>query len=89
MVLVAAAALLLPGLAWGYLLLGRRPLPPLERLLVGIGLSVVLVPLSIYLAHRIVGMPITRGSSAAVLAVLLALPLGVLLMRRRWDPPKD
>lgn len=85
--------LLAPGLAWSFVLfpLGRRMDAPreapgidwIERVAIAFGLSIALVPLSIFLLNYFLKVPVNTWSVALIVLVLTLAPIGYLYVQRR------
>lgn len=85
---VAAAVagfLVLPGLAWTYLL--GDDVDRIERAVLAVGLSVAMLVAVLYGLHLFVGQPMTLATGAAVAAVLTLVPAGAAAWRRRSGAP--
>lgn len=85
---VAAAVagfLVLPGLAWTYLL--GDDVDRVERAVLAVGLSVATLVAALYGLHLLVGQPMTLATGAAVAAVLTLVPAGAAAWRRRSGAP--
>jgi len=73
--------LFLPGLAWSYVFFRRGEIDPVERLAISFGLSVAIVPLSVFWMNYIFRIKIT-GVSVTLLVLLLILS-AILIHRIR------
>ena len=77
--------LLVPGLAWSFVLFYRKEITWLERTVFSIGLSVALVPISVFLANRYLDVSINLLNTIMVILIVTALPAPwfYLKLRRR------
>lgn len=67
--------LFVPGLFWSFLLFPKRGGDTIERLALSFGLSMVLAPLAIYSANKLLGIGITWFSAIIILVLLSLAPL--------------
>ena len=75
--------LLVPGLAWSFVLFDRKEITWLERTVFSIGLSVALVPISVFLANRYLDVSINFLNSLVIVLVVTALPGPWLYIKQR------
>ncbi len=75
--------LLIPGLAWSFVLFNKPEITWLERTVFSIGLSVALVPISVFLANRYLNVSINILNSIIVISVVSALPGPWLYLKQR------
>ncbi len=66
-------SLFLSGFAWSFVILGSKDVWSLERVMVSIGLSITIVPLTLLLLNLLFGVGVTLLSASIVIAVLIAL----------------
>lgn len=86
-----------PGLAWSFIFFPRvRPIEApketpgidwIERVAISFGLSVALVPLSVFFLNFFLKVPINTWSVILIVALLSAAPLGYLYWKRK-NPPR-
>ena len=70
----------LPGFAWTYVLFRRVNI--IERLVLSIGLSIVLVTLSLIVLHVLFGMSITGNNALLTIIVITIIAVAVILLKR-------
>ena len=75
--------LVLPGLSWGAVLLQQDAMRWPARLLVSVGLSMVIMPLTVFWLNLTLGVPVTVLSLALMTLSVSAVP-GGLLAWKRW-----
>ena len=74
-VIGGALALFVPGYAWTLILFAKKEIDAIERFALSIGLSIALVPLTVFYLNRFAGVPINLTSIVAVVLTLTAVPL--------------
>jgi len=74
--------LFVPGLAWTYALFSNKEIDLTERIALALGLSMAMVPLSLFYLHNLAGMRIDLANSAYVIILLTAAALCVILLKR-------
>ena len=67
--------LVVPGLAWSYVLFARRQIDHIERVALSFGLSVALVPLAVFWLNWLFQMKITLLNTSLVVCGLTAVAL--------------
>ena len=75
--------LLLPGLAWSFVLLHKRTITWLERVVASVGLSMALLVVTLFVANRFFRVSINLRSSAVIVLLLVTVALLVALLQRR------
>lgn len=75
-------AFFVPGLSWSYLLFARREVPIIERVAISIGLSMALVPLTMFWLAWLVNVKVTMVNTVLVVLALTAVPLVILWGRK-------
>jgi len=75
--------LIAPGLAWTFVILPSNRAPWPERLGWSIGLSIIIVPLSVFWANLALGVPVTPWAIALVLLAVTSLPAALSFARGR------
>ncbi len=65
--------LFLPGFAWSFVLLGDKQIWSLERIVISIGLSIAIVPLTVLLLNYLVGVAVTFLNVSLIIVSLIAL----------------
>lgn len=76
--------LFIPGFAWTYLFFDRDEIDVVERIALSFGLSIALVPLSVFYLNYLFGMQITLVNCAIIISVLILAPLGWLRVKRHY-----
>ncbi|WP_214045134.1 DUF1616 domain-containing protein [Methanomethylovorans sp.] len=72
----------LPGLTWTYALFESKEIDLLERIALALGLSLTMVPLSLFYLHNLAGMRIDLTNSVYVVLLLIAVALSLIVFRR-------
>lgn len=80
-VLGAVLLLFLPGFAWSFVFWGRGQIEWLDRIVLSLAISIGLVPLTIFIAHKLFGMPINATSSIIVVTCLIVLALILIFIK--------
>ncbi len=75
-------ALFLPGFAWSFVILGSKDVWTLERMMISIGLSIAIVPLTLLLLSFL-GVGITFLSVILVIFALVVLAVALRLVGDR------
>ncbi len=78
----AAFVLFVPGLAWSYVFFDRKSIDWIERVALAFGLSIVLVPLSIFWLNCLFHMKVTVLSTSATTGSLVVLALASATARK-------
>lgn len=73
--------LFVPGLAWTYALFDKKEIDLLERVALSLGLSLVMVPLSLFYLFNLLGIRINLANSVSVVLLLTAAAVCVILLR--------
>jgi uncharacterized membrane protein len=73
--------LFLPGLAWSFVFFKKEEIDVIERIAISFGLSIAIVPLSIFWLNYFLGMKITQLNVSLVILALIALALGIIKKR--------
>ena len=76
--------LFIPGFAWTYLFFDRDEIDVVERIALSFGLSIALVPLSVFYLNYLFGVRITLVNCAIIISVLILAPLGWLRVKRHY-----
>lgn len=74
-------AFFVPGLAWTYVLFGNKEIDPVERIALSLGLSMVMVPLSMFYLYNLVGIRINLANSISIVFLLTVSAVVVILLR--------
>ena len=74
---------LVPGLIWSFALFNKEEISWLERTVFSIGLSMALVPVSVFLANRYLNVSINFLNSIVIILVVSALPGPWLYLKQR------
>jgi uncharacterized membrane protein len=76
--------LFLPGLAWSYVFFARKNIDWIERLALSFGLSIALVPLSVFWLNWLFHMKITLLNTSLTVCGLVIIA-GVYILARRYS----
>jgi len=76
--------LFIPGFAWTYLFFDRDEIDVVERIALSFGLSIALVPLSVFYLNYLFGVRITLVNCAIIISVLTLAPLGWFRVKRYY-----
>ena len=76
--------LFIPGFAWTYLFFDRDEIDVVERIALSFGLSIALVPLSVFYLNYLFGVRITLVNCAIIISVLTLAPLGWFRVKRHY-----
>ncbi|WP_298684212.1 DUF1616 domain-containing protein [uncultured Methanomethylovorans sp.] len=82
MLIGSLLVLFLPGLTWTYALFENREIDLIERIALALGLSLAMVPLSLFYLHDLAGMRIDLANSVYVVLLLTAVALCIIMFRR-------
>jgi uncharacterized membrane protein len=74
--------LFLPGFVWSFLFFEKGKIDWIERAALSFGLSLALVPLTVFWLNFLFNMKVTWFNTMLVVSALIALPLIYLLIRR-------
>ena len=74
--------LFIPGFTWTYLFFDRDEIDVIERIALSFGLSIALVPLSVFYLNYLFGVRITLVNCAIIIIVLTLAPLGWIRVKR-------
>ena len=74
--------LFMPGFAWSYVFFTRKKIDWIERVALSFGLSIVLVPLTVFWLNWLFHIRITLLNTSLVVCVLIAIPTAYILIRR-------
>ena len=77
----SALILFLPGLSWSFLLLRRERVHLAERVALSFGLSMVLMPLTVFLLHLTIGFKVTLMNVGLVALALSTTPMMYVTIR--------
>ena len=70
-------------MAWSFVLINKPEITWLERTVFSIGLSLALVPISVFLANRYLNVSINLLNSILIILVVSALPAPWLYLKQR------
>ena len=77
--------LFVPGFAWSYVFFARRKIDWIERLALSVGLSIALVPLTVFWFNWLLDVRITLLNTSLIVCGQTALALvGVWIRRKSW-----
>ena len=74
--------LFLPGFIWSFVFFFKREIDWVERIALSIGLSIAIVPLTVFWLNWLFDVRITLLNTSLAVCVLIALPAAYLLVRR-------
>ena len=74
--------LFVPGFAWSYVFFIKKHIDWVERLALSFGLSIALVPLTVFWLHFIFRIGITLLNTSLVVCGLTAIPVAYILFMR-------
>lgn len=75
MVLGSIFVLFIPGFAWSFAFFKKEEIDVIERIALSFGLSIALVPLSVFYLNYLFHIKITALNSFLVIIVLTVIPL--------------
>ena len=75
--------LFLPGLVWSFVFFNKKEIDWIERIALSFGLSIALVPLSVFWMNYLLKVKINLINVSIVIAILILLPSIYLLFKRR------
>lgn len=82
MVFGTVFVLFIPGFAWSFVFFRREEIDWIERIALSFGLSIALVPLTIFWLNSFFDVRITLINSFIVVLILTLVPVIYLLLRR-------
>lgn len=85
LVLVVFFALFLPGFAWSWVFFPGKELDWLERAALGFGLSIAMVPLTVFALDRVFGVGINSLNVFLEITALVILGLGLGHALKRFN----
>ena len=74
--------LFLPGFIWSFIFFFKREIDWVERIGLSIGLSIAIVPLTVFWLNWLFDVRITLLNTSLAVCVLIALPAAYLLVTR-------
>lgn len=74
-VLGLAFVLFVPGFVWSYVFFSRGEIDLIERIALSFGLSIVLIPLTVFWLNWLLHIPINLVNVTIVVAVLTVIPI--------------
>ena len=78
----AIFVLFIPGFAWSFVFFGKDEIDWIERIALSFGLSIALVPLTIFWLNFLFHVKITLINSFIVVLTLILMPVVYLLLQR-------
>ncbi len=84
-ILAVFFALFLPGFAWSWVFFPKKELDWLERAVLGFGLSIAMVPLTVFALNRAFGVRINSINVFLEITALVVLGLGLGHALKRFD----
>ncbi len=85
LILGSIFVLLLPGFAWSFVFFKKEEIDAIERLAISFGLSIAIVPLSVFWLNYFLGIKITLLNVSLVISGLIALALGIIKKRDKIE----
>ncbi len=73
--------LFLPGLAWSFVFFKKEEIDAIERTALSFGLSIAIVPLSVFWLNYFIGVKITLLNVSVIILTLIALAVGIIKKR--------
>jgi len=73
--------LFLPGLAWSFVFFKKEEIDIIERIALSFGLSIAIVPLSVFWLNYFLGVKITLLNVSVIILTLIALAVGIIKKR--------
>jgi uncharacterized membrane protein len=74
--------LFLPGFAWSFVFFAKREIDWVERIALSFGLSIAIVPLTVFWLNWIFDVRITLLNTCLIVCALIVVPTAYLLVRR-------
>ena len=74
--------LFMPGFAWSYVFFARKNIDWIERVALSFGLSIALVPLTVFCLNWLFHVRITVLNSCLIVGALTAIPAAYVLIRK-------
>ena len=74
--------LFIPGFAWSFIFFRKDEIDWIERIALSFGLSIALVPLTIFWLNSLFHIKITLVNSFIVILILILMPIVYLLLQR-------
>lgn len=74
--------LFVPGFAWSYVFFARKNIDWIERVALSFGLSIALVPLTVFWLNWLFQVKITLLNTSLIVCGLTAIPVAYVLIRR-------
>ncbi|MEA1985615.1 MAG: DUF1616 domain-containing protein [Euryarchaeota archaeon] len=81
MILGSIFVLFIPGFAWTFAFFEKNEIDAIERIALSFGLSIALVPLTIFYLNYLLHIKITALNSFVVIILLTAIPIGYIHLR--------
>lgn len=75
--------LFIPGFVWTYMFFNRNEIDMIERIALSFGLSIALVPLSVFYLNYLLGIKITLFNCSIIVVMLILIPAIWLEMKKR------
>ena len=83
MVFGAIFILFMPGFAWSFIFFFRREIDWVQRIALSVGLSIAIVPLTVFWLNWLFDVRITLLNTSLTVCVVTALPVAYLLARHQ------
>ena len=74
----------LPGYVWSYVFFRKNEIDTIERIAISFGLSISLVPLTIFFLNRLFDIKITFKNVLTTIVALIIIPLVILYVKNKW-----
>lgn len=72
--------LFIPGFAWTFAFFSKNEIDVIERIALSFGLSIALVPLTVFYLNYLLHIKITALNSFIIIIALIAIPVGYLYL---------
>jgi len=79
--------LFLPGLVWSFVFFNKKEIDWIERIALSFGLSIALVPLSVFWMNYLFKVKINLINVSIVIAILILFPMIYLLLKGKFKLP--
>ena len=82
-VLGSIFVLFIPGFAWSYIFFGKGEIDLIERIALSFGLSIALIPLTVFWLNWLLHVPINLTNVTIIVVVLTVIPLIHFYLKHR------
>jgi len=84
-ILGSAFVLFLPGFVWSYVFFERGKIDEIERIALSFGLSIALVPLTVFWLNWIFKVKINLINTSLIILGLMGIAAGILYVKREKE----